>query len=362
MSLFKRNGLRGRLPDRAKIFASRWTKPFAPLFDKPYFWTLNRRQAAVSVAVGMFCGLMPGPTQMLSALIVAYFLRTNLPVAVFSTLYTNPFTYMPLYYTGYKIGCLILGIEAADKPVFPKLGGGQFWSETAAWLADAGKPLLVGVPVLGCILAVAGYFAVLLLWRWPTVYHWRGRKAGSRLRSLTANEIEMAKTVFSDGIDYTRVRIRRGLPLMPNMKVAVSPNGCIYFPKQSCPADFALADRSYRIWLIHELTHVWQYQQGFRTWLGGLALALSGGYRKRRAYAYPPPEQITSFNDLNMEQQADLIAHYFAAKNLPGSRYCADLPKFQTALKDFLANPNQPSLLPKYRLFSKKAYAQQHRQ
>lgn len=310
----------------------------------------------------MFCGLMPGPTQMLSALIVAYFLRTNLPVAVFSTLYTNPFTYMPLYYTGYKIGCLILGIEAADKPVFPKLGGGQFWSETAAWLADAGKPLLVGVPVLGCILAVAGYFAVLLLWRWHTVYHWRGRKAGSRLRPLTANEIEMAKTVFSDGIDYTRVRIRRGLPLMPNMKVAVSPNGCIYFPKQSCPADFALADRSYRIWLIHELTHVWQYQQGFRTWLGGLALALSGGYLKRRAYAYPPPEQITSFNDLNMEQQADLIAHYFAAKNLPGSRYCADLPKFQTALKDFLTNPNQPSLLPKYRLFSKKAYAQQHQQ
>ena len=209
---------------------------------------------------------------------------------------------------------------------------------------------------------MAGYFAVLLLWRWHTVYHWRGRKAGSRLRPLTANEIEMAKTVFSDGIDYTRVRIRRGLPLMPNMKVAVSPNGCIYFPKQSCPADFALADRSYRIWLIHELTHVWQYQQGFRTWLGGLALVLSGGYRKRRAYAYPPPEQITSFNDLNMEQQADLIAHYFAAKNLPGSRYCADLPKFQTVLKDFLANPNQPSLLPKYRLFSKKAYAQQHRQ
>jgi len=258
MSLFKRNGLRGRLPDRAKIFASRWTKPFAPLFDKPYFWTLNRRQAAVSVAVGMFCGLMPGPTQMLSALIVAYFLRTNLPVAVFSTLYTNPFTYMPLYYTGYKIGCLILGIEAADKPVFPKLGGGQFWSETAAWLADTGKPLLVGVPVLGCILAVAGYFAVLLLWRWHTVYHWRGRKAGSRLRPLTANEIEMAKTVFSDGIDYTRVRIRRGLPLMPNMKVAVSPNGCIYFPKQSCPADFALADRGYRIWLRTGTAHARQ--------------------------------------------------------------------------------------------------------
>ena len=76
--------LRHKLPDREQIFAARWAKPFAPLFDKPYFWTLNRRQAAVSVAVGLFCGLMPGPTQMISALMVAYFLRTNLPVAVFT--------------------------------------------------------------------------------------------------------------------------------------------------------------------------------------------------------------------------------------------------------------------------------------
>ena len=116
----------------------------------------------------MFCGLMPGPTQMLSALIVAYFLRTNLPVAVFSTLYTNPFTYMPLYYTGYKIGCLILGIEAADKPVFPKLGGGQFWSETAAWLADAGKPLLVGRS------------RMVAYWLWPDISPYCFYGAGTR--------------------------------------------------------------------------------------------------------------------------------------------------------------------------------------
>ena len=59
--------LRHKLPDREQIFAARWAKPFAPLFDKPYFWTLNRRPAAGSVAGGMFGGLMPGPTQMISA-------------------------------------------------------------------------------------------------------------------------------------------------------------------------------------------------------------------------------------------------------------------------------------------------------
>lgn len=172
----RRTSLRHKLPKREDIFASRWTRPFAHLFDKAYFWTLNRRQAALSVAVGMFCGLMPGPTQMVSALIVAYFLRTNLPVAVFSTLYTNPLTYMPLYYLAYRIGSFLLGTETAADLKFPEWGG-NFFSEMGTWLLGAGKPLLVGVPVLGSILAVAGYFAVLLLWRLRTNYHWRKRKS-----------------------------------------------------------------------------------------------------------------------------------------------------------------------------------------
>ena len=167
---------RHKLPQREKIFASRWTKWFAPLFDKPYFWTLNRRQAALSVAVGLFCGLMPGPTQVISALIVAYFLRTNLPVAVFTPLYTNPITYMPLYYLAYKIGSWVLGVEAADKLVFPDWNSAQLWQDTWQWMFGAGKSLLVGVPILGSLLAIVGYFAVLLIWRWRTAYLWRKRR------------------------------------------------------------------------------------------------------------------------------------------------------------------------------------------
>ncbi|MDO1509218.1 MULTISPECIES: DUF2062 domain-containing protein [Neisseria] len=171
-----RTSYRHKLPKRDQIFASRWTKPFAPMFDKPYFWTLNRRQAAVSVAVGMFCGLMPGPTQMVSALIVAYFLRTNLPVAVFSTLYTNPLTYMPLYYLAYKIGAFFMGVHAADALVFPSWSNGQFFSELWGWLIGAGKPLLIGIPVLGGVLAVIGYFAVLGIWRLRTARLWQKRR------------------------------------------------------------------------------------------------------------------------------------------------------------------------------------------
>ncbi|KPN72607.1 MULTISPECIES: DUF2062 domain-containing protein [Neisseria] len=166
---------RQKLPKREEIFASRWTKPFAPMFDKPYFWTLNRRQAAVSVAVGMFCGLMPGPTQMISALIVAYFLRTNLPVAVFSTLYTNPLTYMPLYYLAYRIGSFLMGMQPEASLNLPDWGD-HFFTELGHWLLGAGKPLLLGVPVLGGTLAIIGYFAVLLFWRGRTAYQWKKRQ------------------------------------------------------------------------------------------------------------------------------------------------------------------------------------------
>ena len=42
-----------------------------------------------------------------------------------------------------------------------------------------------------------------------------------------------------------------------------------------------------------------------KVWLSGLFIMLKGGYRKRKAYAYPHPAPI---NQLNIEQQADLIA------------------------------------------------------
>ncbi len=50
-----------------------------------------------------------------------------------------------------------------------------------------------------------------------------------------------------------------------------------------------------------------------------------------------------------MEQQADLIAHYYAARFLKWPQYQADLPHFEAALSGFLANPHDITLLPKYR-------------
>ena len=173
------HGLRRRLPQHEQIFASRWLKPLAPWFDHEDYWALTRRKVAVAVAIGLFSGLMPGPTQMLTALLLAYAARTNLPVAMFTTLYSNPFTYLPLYYVAYELGWWVLGAGGAvHQPLrMPQWGwDAAHWHAFVAWLKLYGRPLLIGVPVLGSLLALGGYVAVRVLWRWRTSQRWRQRR------------------------------------------------------------------------------------------------------------------------------------------------------------------------------------------
>ena len=179
-------------------------------------------------------------------------------------------------------------------------------------------------------------------------------------RRLTENEVRMAKQVFADSIDFHRIKIYRGIPLLPNANTAIAPNGNIYFPRKHCPEDFTQAGIAYKIWLIHELTHVWQHQRGHKVWFSGLFIMLKGGYRKRKAYAYPIP--LPHINQLNIEQQADLIAHYFAATFLPKNIYTPQQPIFQTALADFLHNPHDKNLCPRYLSAKKQHFKKQSEQ
>ena len=166
-------------------------------------------------------------------------------------------------------------------------------------------------------------------------------------RYLTAPEVATVQLIFGHALNYTHIKIYCGIPFFPWLNCAISPNGHIYFPKQSCPIDFTQAPSYYLVWLIHELTHVWQWQLGFHTWLGGLLLAGRGGYYQRRAYCYTLIPSLT-FAELNMEQQAELVAHYFAARYCDWSQYTCQLDSLHTVLQPFLSNPTNPHLLPRY--------------
>ncbi len=167
------------LPSHQSIRENRAVGLFGGLLSHHNLWHLHRRSVAGGVAVGLFTGLLPAPFQMLSAAIFAILFRVNLPVAVFTTLYTNPLTFVPLYVAAYHLGALLLGYQG----VMPGIAG-EFevthWRnwipEFIDWLSALGMPLLVGVPVLGLLFAVTGYFVVRGLWRLHVVRQWRRRK------------------------------------------------------------------------------------------------------------------------------------------------------------------------------------------
>jgi len=167
------------LPDQNKVRANRWFGGLAVRFSHPNLWCLNRKSVSGGLAIGLFAGLIPGPLQMLGAALLAIPLKKNLPVALVTTLYTNPLTIVPLYLLAYAYGNLLLGGGAAHADVAPLLWD---WTDLVAssrelidWMLSLGKPLAVGLFALALTLAAAGYFAVQIGWRIYVGSAWRAR-------------------------------------------------------------------------------------------------------------------------------------------------------------------------------------------
>jgi uncharacterized protein (DUF2062 family) len=142
---------------------------YASWLRHPRLWHLNRRSAPGAVAIGLFAGLVPGPLQMLAALLLAVPLRQNLPLALLTTLYTNPLTIVPLYVLAYTYGHFLMGSSAPDVHIDPMR---MEWSELIA----LGEPLALGLFALALTLAAICYVAVGIAWRIHVVRAWRRRQ------------------------------------------------------------------------------------------------------------------------------------------------------------------------------------------
>jgi uncharacterized protein (DUF2062 family) len=168
------------LPTHRSIRENRYLRIFGAALQHHNLWHLHRRSVAGGVAIGMFCGLVPGPLQMLSAALCAIVFRVNLPVAMIVTLYTNPFTILPLYYVAYKLGLFVTGSHSGAQPHLDfqlfDLPVIEWIPAAAHWFASMGKPFAVGLVLLALILAVAGYVLVLAAWRVHVVLSWRKRQ------------------------------------------------------------------------------------------------------------------------------------------------------------------------------------------
>ena len=175
-----RKFFRHYLPDGDSVRANRYLAWLGTWLDHPNLWHLNRHSVAGGVAIGLAAGLVPGPLQMLTAALLAVPLKKNLPVALLTTLYTNPFTIVPLYLLAIAYGRFLLG--AGNNPVTVEPYSWD-WAHAidsllglAHWTLSLGKPLGVGLVALALTLAAAGYFAVQLAWRVYVILAWRARR------------------------------------------------------------------------------------------------------------------------------------------------------------------------------------------
>jgi hypothetical protein len=125
-------------------------------------------------------------------------------------------------------------------------------------------------------------------------------------RMLTTGEIELARSIFKDSIDYSRVRLFEGKwwPLHPR-RAAMAPTGDIWFHPDGggWSDDFSKETLSRQGFFIHELTHVWQSQKG-----GRFYLLLMRHPFCRYSYTVRPGRP---FRRYGIEQQAEIMRHFF---------------------------------------------------
>jgi hypothetical protein len=132
----------------------------------------------------------------------------------------------------------------------------------------------------------------------------------TQARPLTNGEIEIARSVFGETVDYDAVRIfrRKWWPFQPRNTV-MAPTGSIHFHPSSelWSEDFGREPLHRQGLFIHEMTHVWQAQTRGRFYLP----LMRHPFCRYRYHLVPD----RPFDWYGLEQQAEIVRHTFLDQN-----------------------------------------------
>lgn len=155
------------------------------LTPRPWLWVAHRRRVALGVAVGLAAGVIPLPTQMPIAAVLAVLCRANVAAAIAATWLTNPFTLVPIWSLAIALGRLVSGEHG---PIATPAMLAIDWSQPASWgpsflagVQSLGYPLLIGLPLAGLLLGALAYLLVYYGW-WAVIKGERWRRLRQRAR------------------------------------------------------------------------------------------------------------------------------------------------------------------------------------
>ncbi len=172
-------------PSSQKLKDNRFLKPFARYLHHHFLWQFNRQSVSGGVAIGLFFGLLLPFLQVFFAALAAIIFRVNLPVAVFSTLITNPLTFPAIYYFAYRVGNVVINtftqqtdLATDIEQVMVQQSGmfGGWLLQLNEWLHSIGWPLVIGLFLLATSSAVVAYCCILLMWKWRVRWKWHCRR------------------------------------------------------------------------------------------------------------------------------------------------------------------------------------------
>lgn len=185
--------LKQLLPTPQTLRDNRWLRWLGPVLHHPRLWHFSRKGIALGLALGIFFGLLVPVAQIPLSATVAVLLRANLPMAVASTLVTNPVTFGPVYYGAYRLGKWVLGeedvpekkaikiLEKAEALPAEKSGWAERLLAWLTYLGTVGKPLVVGLAIVATASGLLIYFLTSALWvlktRWTRNQRLRERLA-----------------------------------------------------------------------------------------------------------------------------------------------------------------------------------------
>ena len=173
-----RSWLRHLEPRVLENINSSWLRGMGPWLDRHDVFSFTREPLARGVAIGMLCGLIPGPVQVLGALGMCAWLRGNAIAAAIATVYTNPLTIAPLYWLAFQIGAFLLpGKHVMPRLEIPHGDLTQWVLGLGEWMIALGSPLLLGLPVLALLLTANAYALVQLFFLTPVIRRARRMRA-----------------------------------------------------------------------------------------------------------------------------------------------------------------------------------------
>jgi uncharacterized protein (DUF2062 family) len=174
--------LQARAPDRDKLAQNRFLKPFAGTILRSDLWRFTRRSVPRGVALGLFVGILIPFAHAFVAALTAVLIRANVPVAIVTTFFSNPITWVIIYPAAYEIGRFLLHVDAMTK--IQPISGAMQTTQTdhlLQQLTGAGIETALGLAVLASIVAPLGFFVTGVVWRWHTARKRNARLAASRM-------------------------------------------------------------------------------------------------------------------------------------------------------------------------------------